>query len=294
MNQDAVSAHAREALSLSAPAGPIRRGSAEHLRLFCLELLRTHDPFKPAAIDWPRLEEDARRRLISLPIWDIAVETEGRAGMNVRTYAARVAEPLLKEAIELDAFEESRHKQVLSKLVAFYGITLQPEPEYKVPRDPEFAFMGTGYAECVDSFFAFGLFELARSSGFFPEELVETFEPVMREEGRHILFFVNWMAWWRRNMPWWRRGWFELKVLAVWAQIVWERMGAARRVQRREDANDKNFTMTGAKHLGIELNFRQLIETCLGEYQRRLAPYDVRLLRPAVVPRLARAALQLL
>ena len=278
----------------SRPTGAIRLGSEEHLRLFCLELLETHDPYKPAVIDWPVLDTDALQRLTSLPIWDIAVETEGRAGMNVKTFARRLPGGLLREAIEMDAFEEGRHKQVLARMVEFYGITLLPEPQYKVPRDPEFAFMSTGYSECIDSFFAFGLFDIAKSSGFFPNELVETFEPVMREEGRHILFFVNWVAWWRRTMPWWRRPWFELKVLAVWLSIVWERLGAARRVGRgsRESAGDKNFAMTGSQHLGIDLDFKRVAAICLEENGRRLAPYDSRLIRPRFVPALARLAMR--
>ena len=113
----------------------------------------------------------------------------------------RCADPLLRQAIELDGFEEGRHKQVLANLVQAYGIRLAPEPEYVRPRDAEWAFMVTGFSECIDSFFAFGLFALAKRSGFFPAPLVDTFEPVMQEEGRHILFFVNWVAWHRRRLP---------------------------------------------------------------------------------------------
>ena len=145
------------------------------------------------------------------------MQTENRAGLNVCTYAESIADPLLRKAVELNGFEERRHRHVLANLVEAYGIKLAPEPAYPRPKDPEWAFMVTGYSECIDSFFAFGLFEAAKDTGFFPPELVETFEPVVQEEGRHILFFVNWVAWHRRNMPLWRRPWFELKVLAVWA-----------------------------------------------------------------------------
>jgi hypothetical protein len=178
----------------SFPDGPIRRGSEAHKNLFCRTLLDTFNPYKPAVIDWPTLDEEARNRLVSLPIWDIAVQTEGRARTNVATYAATATDPLLRKAIELNAFEEGRHKLVLSNLVAAYGITLAPEPPYAVKGDPEWAFMVTGYSECIDSFFAFGLFESAKRSGFFPEALVDTFEPVIHEEARHILFFVKWAA----------------------------------------------------------------------------------------------------
>jgi len=145
-------------------------------------LLDTFNPYRPAVIDWPKLDAEARDRLVSLPIWDIAVQTEGRARLNVASYAAVTSDPLLRKAIELNAFEEGRHKHVLSNLVAAYGIALAPEPEYVVRGNPEWAFMVTGYSECIDSFFAFGLFQSAKRSGFFPEALVDTFEPSSKKK----------------------------------------------------------------------------------------------------------------
>ncbi len=267
---------------------PIRLGSDAHKSLFCRTLLDTFNPYKPAVIDWPKLDSETRDRLVNLPIWDIAVQTEGKAQLNVASYAAITPDPLLRKAIELNAFEEGRHKHVLSNLVAAYGIELGPEPQYAVQGNPEWAFMVTGYSECIDSFFAFGLFESAKRSGFFPESLVDTFEPVIQEETRHILFFVNWAAWHRRTMPLWRRPFFELKVLAVWLFLIWERIGIARSVE--SGAQDNNFTVTGAKSVGDDIDVAELINVCLAENERRMSLYDGRLLRPFAVPALARLA----
>jgi hypothetical protein len=275
-----------------APNEPIRRGSEAHLRLFCRTLLDTHDPYRPALIQWPTLDEETRRRIVSLPVWDMAVAAEGRTGLYVRVFGETIADPLLKAAVEMDAFEESRHKVVLSDLVAAYDIALEPEPEIKRPRDSEWAFMRAGYSECIDSFFGFGLFKLAKDTGFFPPALIDTFEPVMREEGRHILFFVNWVAWWRRTMPWWRRPLFEAKVIAVWIALVWERIDMAKGMGDTTKAQENNFTLNGSKELGVEVSFPQLARICLAENDRRLAPYDPRLLRPRFVPAMIRLALR--
>ncbi|HEV3018674.1 MAG TPA: ferritin-like domain-containing protein [Burkholderiaceae bacterium] len=266
---------------------PVCIGSDAHKRLFCRMLLETHNPYKPAVIAWPQLSQDALQRLTSLPIWDIAVQTEGRAAVRVHSFAQRVADPLLRRALEMNAGEEARHKLVLNRLVESYGVHLAPEPAYLPPRDPEWAWLVTGYSECVDTFFAFGLFELARRSGYFPPELVDTFEPVIQEEGRHILFFVNWAAWYRLNLPWWRRPKFFLKTCAVWLFLIWERIGIARSVDADRGAQDANFAMTGSGSVGVELTPRELIDLCLAENERRMAGYDRRLLRPLTVPWLA-------
>ena len=256
-------------------------------------LLDTFNPYKPSVIDWPRLDDAARARLIALPIWDIAVQTEGRARLRILSYARQVTQPGLREAFELMAFEEGRHKEVLSNLVQAYGIALDPEPTYVEPKDPEWGFLVTGYSECIDSFFAFGLFALARRSGFFPPELVETFEPVIQEEGRHILFFINWVDWHKRTMPLWRRPWFALKTALVWAYLIRERIGLAKDVSAGEKEN-ANFTVEGASAVGGEIDTAELMALCLSENDRRLSGYDPRLRPPTTVPRLVRLALPVL
>jgi len=57
-------------------------------------------------------------------------------------------------------------------MIRFYGIEIDPDEAFEAPRRREWRYLCTGYGECFDSFFAFGLFNMAKESGFFPPELV--------------------------------------------------------------------------------------------------------------------------
>jgi hypothetical protein len=279
-------------------AGALIPGSAAHRAAVARMFRETFNPYRPSIIDWPELDAAARARLIGLPIWDIAVQTEGRARLNMLSYAATLRDPDWREAVALNGWEEGRHRLVLSNLVQAYGIALAPEPRYRAPRDPEWAYLVTGFSECVDSFFAFGLFAMARKSGFFPPPLVETFEPVMQEECRHILLFANWLAARRATLAWWRRPWFELRVWAVWVFLGWERMGVARGMGddgSRAAHPDNNFAVTGAAAVSDQApSLPALLALCLAENDRRFAGYDARLRRPVTMPWLTRLALRVM
>ncbi|HEX3989768.1 MAG TPA: ferritin-like domain-containing protein [Acetobacteraceae bacterium] len=270
--------------------GALPIGSGAHRDAACRMFLDTFNPYRPSVIDWPLLSDEAQARLTGLPIWDIAVQTEGKARLRMRAYAQSLTDPAWREAIARNAWEENRHKEVLSNLVAAYGIALAPEPVYRAPNDAEWAYLVTGFSECIDSFFAFGLFEVAKRSGFFPAELVDTFEPVIQEEARHILLFANWLAWQRHQMPWWRRPWFEVRVAAVWLFLGWERIGLARGMATDGAAPaDNNFTLTGSRSVSdADIGVVSLMAVCLAENDRRFAGYDPRLLRPTTTPSIAR------
>ena len=155
--------------------GDLPIGSDRHRDAACQMFRDTFNPYKPSVIEWPKLEPDALQRLVSLPIWDIAVTTEDKARARMMAYSQSVDDPIWRHAIGRNGWEEGRHREVLSDLVSSYGIQLAAEQPDVLPTDPEWGYLVTGYSECIDSFFAFGLFELARRSGFFP-----------RGAGRHV------------------------------------------------------------------------------------------------------------
>ena len=89
------------------------------------------------------------------------MQTEGKAGLRVKSYADKFGTPCWPRPSRSTPSRKAATSMSFANLVQAYGIVLAPEPEYVPPRDAEWAFMVTGYSECIDSFFAFGLFEAA-------------------------------------------------------------------------------------------------------------------------------------
>ena len=264
-------------------------GSAEHKALFCREFVDTFQPYEVRELRWPELSDGDLQRLRALPFWAEAVSSERTAGARVHAMAEVERDPLLREAIAMQAYEESRHAALLESMLAHYGIPI-PGGEGVRPRDAEWGFLRMGYGECFDSFFAFGLFRLAADSGIFPGPLVERFDGVMQEEARHILFFTNWVAYRRLHLPFHKKARFLVRRgLGISLQAL-GRVRTALQLRDAEEGDD--FTMQVPDSIG-EVTLRTLAETCLRENERRLAGYDPRLLRPRLVPRLVRQALRM-
>lgn len=265
----------------------IRIGSTAHKELFCREFIDTHDPYDPEKIDWPVMDEDTRQQLSALPFWDEAVSTESDVANKVQSLAPLEPDPLIRDAIALQGYEEGRHAALLRIMTNHYGIKVQARGPESF-KDAEWAFIRTGYGECFDSFFSFGLFRIAQRAGFFPPTLIKYFEPIVQEEARHILFFVNWMAWRRMNHPLLMRPRDVLQTWTAMVMQVWARIQTARGVQTDD------FMLNSSQSLNVDISPRGFVELCLQENERRLNPYDARLLRPRFVPMMARLALKFL
>jgi hypothetical protein len=269
-------------------------GSPEHRELLCRFFVETHDPYSPDELEWPELDDEAHFRLASLPIWEEAVKTEAATALIVRTMAETVDDPMLASAIGLQGYEEARHAELLRILTRRYQIPI-PDFTLEPPRDPHWAFMRIGYGECFDSFFAFGLFALARDVGLVPPWLVRVFDRVMQEEGRHIIFHVNWIAFNQSRLGFAQRPAYVFnRGLAMWLQMLRRFKTALHlRSETAGDRSERNFTMKAHESFR-HVSPREFVALCLSENERRLAPYDQRLLRPAFVPAMAHAALKTL
>ncbi len=277
---------------LDGVSGGLRIGSEDHKALFCRTFIETHDPFEPGEIVWPDLDEQSLARLKSLPVWDEAVRTEAATALRVQTLGRAEKDPILADAIALQGYEEGRHAEILRSLTARYGIPLPPHDAPAPPANPVWAFLQTGYGECVDSFFAFGLFAIGKSSEFFPPKLIALFDKVMQEEARHILFIVNWAAYLRARRPWILRPAFDLRRAWKIAGQAVDRVRGAMKMKSPDPEGETRFTMTSHAAFG-DVSLGAYLSLCLSENERRLAPYDARLLRPGLVPPLVRLALRI-
>jgi hypothetical protein len=297
-------------------ANALKIGSLEHKELLCRTFIDTHDPFKPTEIRWPDLDAETLARLKAMPVWNEATRTEAATAVKVQSLGDIEKDPLLAQAISLQGYEEARHAEVLQLLARHYGIQVDDHPAPEVPANPTRAFLRTGYGECMDSFFAFGLFRMGEKAQYFPKALVEVFETIMQEEARHILFIVNWAAYLRARRPVLARPAFDVwRGWNVVAQALGRVKGALAmtggggekgkekhggKPASAEPADAKGidnskagFTM-GAASFFSDFSLRAFLELCLAENDRRLSLYDPRLLRPTMVPSVIRRVVKVL
>lgn len=265
-------------------------GSAEHKERFCRHFIATHCRFDPAALSWPDLDASALLRLQSIPFWQEVLYTERRAGAIVAAYAETIADPLVREAVCLQGFEEARHAELLRVMIRHYGIAAEERPLEEVSgANLRRAFADFGYGECLNSFLGFGVFKIARRSGFLPEPLFEIFDILMREETRHIVFFINWMAWQEvasgRGARWLR----AMNAGRYYCRAIGRLLGTVRRGRQANDGKDFSATQAGVFLEGF--TFRGFVHECVAEHERRMGEFDSDLLQPRFLPRLASLAL---
>jgi len=162
------------------------------------------------------------------------VQTEGKAKIRAATYADSIPDPLLRQAITLDGFEEGATRKCYPSSSRPMASRSNPSPNTRgrVTRngldDPRVQRMHR-------QLLRFGLFAVARQSAFFPPELVEHLRAgdpgggapyhLLRELGR-----VHY-----RNLPWWQKPWWWARFAAVWVRLVRERIGFARGVGAGKD-----------------------------------------------------------
>lgn len=276
-----------------AAAATIDIGSPEHREILAKFFLDSHLDYVPETMKWPELAESERARLASLPFWQLAVSMESVTSNTVVAAAELELDPGIRQAIEMQGFEEMRHARLLVELTKNYRIKIQTPTPFKSDT-VETDFLSAGFGECFDSFFAFGLFALARESGLFTPELVDKFEPVIQEEARHILFFVNWVKYRRSQLSGLKRLSFRLRCGRVILKHVASRIKTARTIGGGTSTEEENFTMSAHQEIGGAITLNKLLATCLSENDRRLSLYDSRLRRPRLVPTLARFIYRLL
>lgn len=129
-----------------------------------------------------------------------------------------------------------------------------------------------------------------RQAGLFPEQFFTIFDPILDEEARHIVFFVNWVTYLQISRG---RGAVVLRT----AKSLWHYGKALRNLIEAfgsSETSGAGFTATGASAIAIDLTPEMFLSACLQENAKRMSRFDNRLLQPQLMPALTTAALRTL
>jgi len=263
-------------------------GSEAHKALFCRSLIDSHLDYEPENLPWPQLDDVALDRLRTIPFWEQALNTELEAGFTIKGYLPNVHDPLIHEAIALQGEEESRHGRLFKFMIQHYGIELSGHPPADASEEnAEPGFVEFGYGECLDAFLGFGLFKIAREAKFLPDPMFQIFDLLLQEETRHIVFFVNWIAYLQASRG---RGASPLRATTS----LWNYSRAVRNIMALVNdtatSNSSDFAATEASVFIEDFSVEQLIKECLSENERRMSYFDPQLLQPKLLPSLAKIA----
>ncbi|MBV9102138.1 MAG: hypothetical protein JO060_01020 [Candidatus Eremiobacteraeota bacterium] len=261
----------------------MKLGTPEHRDLFCRQFIETHVSFDPERLPWPSLDGETLALLRAFPFWSYAESIEARSARMVELFAHTIDDPLIKEAINVQAVEEYRHERLMSHVLSFYGVEAPALPvgEPRATREDFYVF---GFGECTDVFIGFGAFSLAREKEIFPSALLGIFEQLLFEEARHVVFFTNW---WRyeetragRDAPVRR----TIEALKYHAKAALGTVGDAPKTPMPK--LEGRFAEVFADVTPV-----RFLQAALAENRRVMAKVDPRLLRPALMPTLGTLAL---
>ncbi len=277
----------------------MRLGSEEHKQLFCQSFLDTHLDYQPEKLPFPKLDKMHLNRLKSIPFWREALTIELEAGKMVSAFAETIDDPLIKKAIALQGEEEKRHARLIKHLLDYYEIEIKTPTQSELPKNILSEFVKFGFSECLDSFFAFGMFGIAKQVQYLPEVFFTIFDPILDEEARHIVFFVNWITYHEIQSG---RGFLPLRgintVLGYFNAIrdLISSFGDIDLGGEKDNNDEKTntFTASGANHFREDLTPKLFLSTCLKENQQRMAKYSPDLLQPKLFPRFSSIAYQFL
>jgi len=105
----------------------LKVGSDEHKQVFCREFVDTHHAYEPEDLRWPDLAPAEVERLRSLPFWGEAIGSERTAAARVRAMADVEPDPIMREAIAMQAYEELRASRYENAISGFLQ-ALQADP----------------------------------------------------------------------------------------------------------------------------------------------------------------------